>query len=342
MAKPKRHHIVPECYLDGFTRDGLLWVYDRSTEEYRAQTTKNTAVMGHYYAVLNEQGEKDYSVEEMLSTLEGIGAPVVRRLDRGEQIEPEERVNLAFFIALLFNRVPRFEREIDEIADATAKAILKEMFPTVEAAAEHLASSPDDEPRSYSAEDFFHFIHEEKFTLQGNRNNTVRTMLEQTPVLAQELAFMDWMVVHADDRSAFITTDSSWGYLVPDEVRRSCEPVYGIASEKIVKVVTLSCRTALVIGQKGAHFGHFRVGRDRVRDINLAIAAECERYVIGPDEALVRSVVRRSKVDQGCPTSTRMKVEHIRHPTDPTRTLMISRRVPADQFDRPLNVVFED
>lgn len=341
MSKPKRHHVLPECYLDGFTREGILWLFDRSTNEFRPQTPKNTAVMGHYYAILNEHGEKDYGIEGLLSEFEGLGAPVIRKLEQGDAIGPEERVNLAYFVTFLFNRVPRFEREIDEVADATAKAMLKKTFPTLEVVAAHLASTPDPE-RSYSAEQFFQFIHGEEFTLEGNRNNTVRTMLEQTPPLAKEIAFMDWTIAHADERSAFVTTDSSFGYLVPEELRGTGAPVYGIASEKIVKAVPLSSRIALVIGRRGADLEHVRYGRDKVREINVAVAIECERYVIGPDEALVRNVVRRSKVDGPAPTGTRMKVEHIQHPTDPTRTVLIGRRVPVDQFHKALNVVFED
>lgn len=53
MSKPKRHHFLPEFYLNGFTREGLLCVFDRETGEYRRQAPKNTAVIGHFYAFVN-------------------------------------------------------------------------------------------------------------------------------------------------------------------------------------------------------------------------------------------------------------------------------------------------
>jgi hypothetical protein len=62
-ANPKRHHFLPEFYLNGFARDGLLWLYDRGRKQYRRQTPHNTAIIGHYYTFENEKGEKDYSVE---------------------------------------------------------------------------------------------------------------------------------------------------------------------------------------------------------------------------------------------------------------------------------------
>jgi hypothetical protein len=167
-------------------------------------------------------------------------------------------------------------------------------------------------------------------------------MLDKTPPLAREIALMDWTVAHADERSSFITTDSAVGYVVPEHLRGTGAPIYGLASEFIAKAVPLSSRVALVVGGRGLALEHVSYSRHKVQEVNIAVAIECERYVIGGDEALVRAVVRRSKVDGTASTGTRMKVEHIQHPADSNRTILISRRVPVDKFDEPLNVAFED
>jgi len=142
---------------------------------------------------------------------------VIQKLEAREPIEPEERVHLAMFIALLFNRVPKFEREIEQITDAAGKALMKEMFPTIEAV-EHHFRREGDEARSFSAKEYFDFIHKEQYTIEGNRNITIQTMLEDTPEMSRTLGYMDWMIVHADDRSSFITTDSPFGFIVPEEI----------------------------------------------------------------------------------------------------------------------------
>src|ERR1043165_1464790 len=69
MAKPKRHHYLPEFYLAGFTLDGArestFTVFDRDECQFREQTPPNTAVRGYYYAVEDEAtGEKSMHVEE--------------------------------------------------------------------------------------------------------------------------------------------------------------------------------------------------------------------------------------------------------------------------------------
>jgi hypothetical protein len=88
---------------------------------------------------------------------------------------------------------------------------------------------------------------------------------------------MNWVVVHADKRSAFITTDGPIGFVVPDEFRRSGEPVLGLGSQEITKLVPLSQGVALLIGNHGAGFGHFDFHREQVRDVNIMVATECQR-----------------------------------------------------------------
>ena len=333
---PKRHHFLPEFYLNGFTRDGLLFLYDREKNEYRRQAPRNTAVIGHYYATENDGGEKDYGIEEFLSQIEGKAKPVIIKLEAGDTISHQERLDLACFIASLLTRTPKFERETEYIADTVHKIIAKEMIPTVEAAAELLRKTGTSE--NITPESMFKFIHEEQFYMKGHRNNTIRTMLDHTMKITKELAFMDWVIAHAAECAAFITTDSPLGFVVPDELRRTGEPVLGIASHKITKLIPLTHQITLLMGHCGAGFGHFSVNRHQVREINLAVATECERYVIGSDENLVRCIVRRSKVDKAKP-GTRMKIENVPHPTDPMRSFLVARRVSADASDEPLKII---
>lgn len=63
MGNPKRHHFLPEFYLYGFAKDGMVWLHDKKLEQFRHQTPTNTAVIGHYYTTLDEQGEKDYETK---------------------------------------------------------------------------------------------------------------------------------------------------------------------------------------------------------------------------------------------------------------------------------------
>lgn len=317
----------------------MLWLYDRERKEFRHQPPNKTAVEKDYYTVLNKDGEKDFGIEEFLSQIESRAKPVIAKLEARENITPDERFNLACFVSLLMCRTPKFEREIEEISDATHKLVAKEMIPTVEAAAEHLRRHGGD--AKITAESFFKFVHEEKFYVKGNRNITIETMLDQTQKVTMEIALMNWWIAHADERSAFITTDSPLGFIVPEEFQRTGEPVLGLASQKVTKLIPLTKRVALLMGHIGAGLDHFNFSRQQVREFNVTVATESERYVIGPDEALVRCTVKRSKVDTNNP-GTRMKVENVSHPTDPNRSFLVARRVSADAPDKPLKIIVKD
>lgn len=130
--KPRRHHFLSEFYLNGFARDGMLWLYDREKKEFRRQPPNKTAVEKDYCTVLNKDGEMDFGIEEFLSQIESRAKPVIAKLEARENITPDERFNLACFVSLLMCRTPKFEREIKEISDATHKLVVKEMIPTVE------------------------------------------------------------------------------------------------------------------------------------------------------------------------------------------------------------------
>jgi Protein of unknown function (DUF4238) len=171
--------------------------------------------------------------------------------------------------------------------------------------------------------------------MKASREFTLNTMLDQSARFYKCIAMMDWLVVHTDGHSSFVTTDSPLGYILDDDQRQRREPVLGFTSEKVTKLVPLSCRTALVIAGYGARLAHFSVDRNQVREINLAIAVECDRFVIGRDEPLLRSVIPASKVDRGNP-GTRMRVENLSHPTDPLRSYLVTRRVLADEPETPL------
>ena len=239
-------------------------------------------------------------------------------------------------------RTPKFEREVNQIADAAAKHLVKHAVPTVEAAAELLRQhGKGKEEHGISPESMFEFIHNEEFKLEMDRDFMIGAMLDQALKITLDVALMDWMVVHADRRTSFITTDEPLGFVVPDEFRRSGEPVLGLGSQKITKLVPLSHKVGLLLGHSGGGFGHFDFHREQVRDFNVAVAMECNCYVIGRDEALVRSVVKQSKVDKTNP-GTRMKVEHIPHPTIPNKTYLVARRVLADTPDKPLKIIVRD
>jgi hypothetical protein len=62
LQGPKRHHFLPQFYLEGFARDGLVALFDREKNEIRLQQPLNTAVIGHFYTLKDGKGAIDSSL----------------------------------------------------------------------------------------------------------------------------------------------------------------------------------------------------------------------------------------------------------------------------------------
>ena len=141
MAKTsKRHHYLPQFYLRRFTgSDGLFWVFDRETKEFRKQQPLNTAHQREFYTITNKQGVKSDDIERMFSGLESVACDVISRLDTREATgwkDEHERVSFAIFIAYFYTRTPIFDQEQSAVGEHLYRARMKADHPTLEVTAQ--------------------------------------------------------------------------------------------------------------------------------------------------------------------------------------------------------------
>src|SRR5215467_7966171 len=83
------HHYVPQFYLKGFldpdsvqTADPWLWVANLSIGEVKRRAPKNVAARAGYNAISGSTESEP--AEEVLSQLESVAAPIIRKLIGGE------------------------------------------------------------------------------------------------------------------------------------------------------------------------------------------------------------------------------------------------------------------
>lgn len=100
-SEPKRHHVVPDFYLQRFARNGRLVVVDRSNPHRRyTAAVSNAAVEKYFYALPTEDGW-DMTVEKTLSQLEAVASEDISKLLSGRSTTlPAFRTRLSFFMAV--------------------------------------------------------------------------------------------------------------------------------------------------------------------------------------------------------------------------------------------------
>ena len=122
---------VPRFYLNGFVEQDperkaqpMLWIYEVNKAPSRSRP--RNVVFENYFYRYAKAGEKEtIDIEQRLSELESIAAPVLLRLDNGHfSLTPQERGECASLISLIPTRGPAFRDTSNTLA---AKMILLPM-----------------------------------------------------------------------------------------------------------------------------------------------------------------------------------------------------------------------
>ena len=289
---PKRQHFLPSSYLNGFTKSGKLAVYDRESDDVRIQTPINTAVIRHFYTMVDEEGRNRYEVESMLSDYESRGIEVIRKLMEWKQIDSGERNDLSTLIALFVGRVPYFVNLIKKMHSDMAGKLAKSMFSDIETVKEDLEIN---DGKLRSSEDYYHeaknmveFISSGSYKINTNHKWAMGLDVQSTLELAPIFAKRNWTVLHQiDSRTSFVTTDIPV-FLATEQPRNPSIFGVGFADSDAVSVLPIAHSCALMMSGWGGQLDHSPMLSNKIRDLNLSLACRCERFIIGRDRELVK------------------------------------------------------
>jgi hypothetical protein len=291
---PKRHHYLPEFYLKGFCRDEGLWIYDRPRDSFRKQTPANTGVKKLYYAFEDQAGARRTEIETFLSRVESDAKICIDRVRARDGLSSEMRQKLALFLALLHTRVPEFHELIQEMYEKMTKATLRLLL-RQQGAMERLltATRKGNEPDVVTPEQMKEFIERDEYRVRLGREGSLRPMLELSFGLANALSVMNWAVCEAPADTSFVTSDNP---VVPFWPKREGFYPTPFLSPEVTKLVPLAYDTLLVMAGEGGFQVRQKTDSASVRAYNVLVAGACGDYVIGRDEALIRSIVSKARV----------------------------------------------
>jgi hypothetical protein len=299
MSIPKRHHYLPESYLTRFTRkrtdQGELWIYDIKKREFRRQTPRNTGVQGYYNAVENEDGTRDFGIEESFSRIESETATIINKIEAREPIDEKERGDLGLFVAAQMMRGPEFEEDVGKMMEGPLRIAAQMSFATPERARQSLEQFEKDtgKPLGASAEEMMEYLKRDDYQLKLHRNESLRVMANLVGDTAKRFIRMDWRFFHAPADRTFITTDNPFVVMAPDHWGKMPSWYgFGYGTSGTRKVMPLSDKVCLVMFDPGTAAEHGDLTEAGVREINTHLAVEAYRFVIAREEPLLRSLVR--------------------------------------------------
>jgi hypothetical protein len=306
MSTPKRHHYLAESYLEPFTRNGFLWIYDRRQQQYRHEQPKNTTVRSHYYSLTDEDGKKDVRVEQALSVIEGLAKQVVNKIFNGAPLTPRDRFRLSLHLGLLYCRGPRYQRAVNELITGHARDLLLRNL-TDPVASKHF-TNPESEAE---------YVRSDQFKLELNRNGRIQEMLRQGKEIGGELFCRRWRVVKAPPGAHFVTCDVPFGII---KTTTSPEPL-AILGADVIAAVPLSPEVCLLIMGPAATEPSLDVTQ-----LNLAVLRETEDYALARSREDLEPLVIIARLDDPA-RRPRMMVKEFPSPDgDPMKSISVSYR----------------
>lgn len=303
MKLSRRHHYLPQMYLRGFADEAeQVWVFDRKENKFLHQGILNTAVKKDFYTVVGPDGQKTDAVEQILANI--VEAPmkrIIERLGRKNLTwEGEDRAVLALFVALLRTRNPAFDRDQTEFTEQLHRWWSKATHPTLEATEDSLRKyevKTGQDMTDVSAQEIFEMIRDDHYEIHNPRQNNIKMMLSLALEIAQVVFRLNWEVFAAPKGMSFLTCDNPFTVVPPPFFDDSIQG-YGILTPGASTVVPLSSKTAICFYGEGDRTRGAVLYRNFLRNVNMVVAANSDRFIIARDEPLLRSVVRKGKLDE--------------------------------------------
>ena len=297
MAKnlPIKQHTVPNTYLLGFADSkGFTWVYDREAKELRNQPTKDTTIEKDFYTFTRRDGTKLYTMEKMFADLiESKFKTIVSKLEKEEQLTPEEYGYLGAFATFQWLRTTASRRDFDHSTEEFAKFWMRLNFRTPEDAKRSLDryEKGTGKKLGVTPEEAVKFAHG-NFKVKVPQEYHIKHMATAYDELYKELFNLNWLVLKARANDYFVTSDN------PFWVQRRKAPPFVPQHLSIGEItLPLTSKMCLYMHEKGRAFGTMFMNKEEVRKINSRTIYSSDRFIISRKRSDLVELVKYSKID---------------------------------------------
>ncbi|MHC4158140.1 MAG: DUF4238 domain-containing protein [Planctomycetota bacterium] len=131
MSDPKKHHFLPQFYLNGFritpqtSKYAQIQITPKTpTPEPFLSAIKDTGCEFNYHTVAPDPAFKDRkSLETSFAEIEGRQAEVIKSVLSNRKISFEEKQVLAFFVSIMRVRVPSYKRYIEQFLQENVQSM---------------------------------------------------------------------------------------------------------------------------------------------------------------------------------------------------------------------------
>jgi hypothetical protein len=292
MNEPRKHHYVPVFYQKHFVnRKGLLWVYDRSRKKYMELHPVSVCFKKDFYTVRLKDEPWDRRVEtECFNLIDGMSSSAIREF-HSQSPTRESIGNVAYFMAVQMHRTPTFARIMSEMYVSGAEEMMRLMAVDVGRMQSVLDRYSRDTGKSInvSAESMIKAVRDKGLEVRATEMAFLGHIFSQAESTFKLIGHLDWQVLIAPKGAGFITCDNPLTVVPPE----GCAAV-GFFVSGTVSYFPLNCQFCVRLDKSRRPFGYRKISKETVQVINRNIAANSERFVMGPEKAQLMSAIKHS------------------------------------------------
>jgi len=277
MSTPRKHHYLPQFYLEGFkiepqkgTKPHIWQIEKDGAQAHYSPAIEDTGCMRDYHSLDFTDEEPDHkAIETLLSKVEAEQAALVRNLRATKRLEASQVKQLAEFISLMRYRVPAFANHIE----ASFRSVVLDTFKIMYQAGK-LGTPPQGLLNLFKRKGI-----DDSLEISISNWKILSHMLKVGfgPESIDLLAQLYYQVYSAKELDFFVTSDNPVALFHPsyDEIRPYG---VGLATRGVELTLPLSSDTLIRAGRE-LQQGSFLASAEEVVEFNRRTIIMGESYV---------------------------------------------------------------
>lgn len=290
MSKPRKHHFLPQFYLEGFKipeqkgKYSHIWQLEKTLNSKPVNPAiKDTGCKRDFHTLDYSDLKKDYnSVENFLSKLETEQSTLIKEIISLNKVLDSMKVSLSEFISSMRHRVPAYAQHIEASLKSIAQDSFKIMFNSG-----HFQEPPKALQQYIDKNGI-----DSSFIVEISNWKIIQHMLENafTPENISILSQMKFQLVIAPDNQLFITSDSPVALYHPNYT--SIKPYgVGLAFKEVELSFPLTARLLIRCGW-GNDKGTLDATKEEVIEYNRRSIVMSNNYIYSSyyDDSLLEQI----------------------------------------------------